>query len=76
MATLEQIIEQARALSPAEKRKLRQVLDRELEQPVGWNHVLMRAPGLSAIVTNTWASGLPSRAIRSLPMELTLGKFI
>lgn len=33
MATLEQIIEEARALSPAEKRKLRQALDRELEQP-------------------------------------------
>ena len=34
MATLEQIIEEARALSPAEKGKLRQALDRELEQPV------------------------------------------
>lgn len=33
MATLEQIIEEARALSPGEKRKLRQALDRELEQP-------------------------------------------
>jgi len=33
MATLEQIIDEARALSPAEKGKLRQVLDRELEQP-------------------------------------------
>ena len=33
MATLEQIIDEARALSPAEKRKLRQALDRELEQP-------------------------------------------
>lgn len=33
MATLEQIIEEARALSPAEKGKLRQALDRELEQP-------------------------------------------
>jgi hypothetical protein len=32
MATLEQIIDQARSLSPAEKRKLRQVLDLELEQ--------------------------------------------
>ena len=32
MATLEQIIDEARALSPAEKGKLRQVLDRELEQ--------------------------------------------
>ena len=32
MATLEQIIDDARALSPAEKRKLRQALDRELEQ--------------------------------------------
>ncbi len=31
MATLEQIIDEARSLSPAEKRKLRQVLDRELE---------------------------------------------
>ncbi len=33
MATLEQIIDEARALSPAEKGKLRQALDRELEQP-------------------------------------------
>src|SRR5438552_3631012 len=32
MATLEQIIDEARALSPAEKLKLRQTLDRELEQ--------------------------------------------
>ena len=32
MATLEQIIDEARALSPAEKGKLRQALDRELEQ--------------------------------------------
>ena len=31
MATLEQIIDEARTLSPAEKRKLRQALDRELE---------------------------------------------
>jgi hypothetical protein len=32
MATLEQIIEEARRLSPAEKGKLRQALNRELEQ--------------------------------------------
>ena len=32
MATLEQIIDEARALSPAEKGKLRQALDSELEQ--------------------------------------------
>lgn len=32
MATLEQIIDEAHSLSPAEKRKLRQVLDLELEQ--------------------------------------------
>jgi hypothetical protein len=32
MATLEQIIDEARSLSPAEKRKLRKVLDLELEQ--------------------------------------------
>ena len=32
MATLEEIIDQARSLSPAEKRKLRQILDLELEQ--------------------------------------------
>ena len=32
MATLEQIIDEARSLSPAEKRKLRHVLDLELEQ--------------------------------------------
>ncbi len=32
MATLEQIIEEARALTPAEKDKLRQALERELEQ--------------------------------------------
>ena len=31
MATLEQIIDEARSLSPAEKRKLRQALDLELE---------------------------------------------
>ena len=31
-ATLEQIIDEAKALSPAEKLKLRQALDRELEQ--------------------------------------------
>ena len=35
MATLEQIIDEARSLSPAEKRKLRQVLDLELEQAKG-----------------------------------------
>jgi hypothetical protein len=34
MATLEQIIEEARGLSPGEKSKLRQALDRELEQQV------------------------------------------
>jgi hypothetical protein len=32
MATLEQIIDEARSLSPAEKRKLRQALDLELGQ--------------------------------------------
>ena len=32
MATLEQIIDEVRALSPGEKSKLRQALDRELEQ--------------------------------------------
>src|SRR6266498_146483 len=32
MATLEQIIDEARSLSQAEKRKLRQILDLELEQ--------------------------------------------
>ena len=32
MATLEQIINEARSLSPAEKRKLPQILDLELEQ--------------------------------------------
>src|SRR5260370_22550347 len=32
MATLEQIIDEARALSDADKRKLRQLLDVELEQ--------------------------------------------
>jgi hypothetical protein len=32
MATLEQIIDEARALSPSEKRQLRQALDRDLEQ--------------------------------------------
>lgn len=35
MATLEQIIDEARALAPAEKRRLRQVLDQDLEnQPL------------------------------------------
>jgi hypothetical protein len=33
MATLEQIINEARALTPAERRSLHQVLERELEQP-------------------------------------------
>ena len=33
MATLEQIINEARALSPVEKRRLRQALDSESEQP-------------------------------------------
>jgi Family of unknown function (DUF5678) len=33
MATLEQIIDEARALSPSEKRQLRQALDRDLEEP-------------------------------------------
>ena len=33
MATLEQIIDEARALSPREKGKLRQALTRELERP-------------------------------------------
>ena len=33
MATLEQIIDEARALSPSEKRALRQALDRELAAP-------------------------------------------
>ncbi len=32
MATLEEIINEARSLSPAEKRKLRQILDLELER--------------------------------------------
>jgi hypothetical protein len=31
MATLEQILDEARALSPGERRKLRQALDRDLE---------------------------------------------
>ena len=34
MATLEQLIDEARALSPGEKRKLREALDRDLG-PVG-----------------------------------------
>ncbi len=38
MATLEQIIDEARSLSPAEKRKLRQVLDLELEQVKAQDH--------------------------------------
>ncbi len=33
MARLEQIIDEARPLSPAEKRKLRQALDHEFDQP-------------------------------------------
>jgi hypothetical protein len=39
MATLEQIIDEARSLSPAEKRKLRQILDLELEQAKARDHV-------------------------------------
>ena len=38
MATLEQIIDEARSLSPAEKRKLRQILDLELEQAKARDH--------------------------------------
>ena len=45
MATLEQIIDEARALSPAEKLKLRQALDRELEQA---------ASAQSRAVESTW----------------------
>ncbi len=45
MATLEQIIDEARALSPAEKLKLRQALDLELEQA---------AVAQSRAVESTW----------------------
>jgi hypothetical protein len=45
MATLEQIIDEARSLSPAEKLKLRQTLDRELEQV---------APAQSRAIESTW----------------------
>src|SRR5579864_1318557 len=45
MATLEQIIDEARALSPAEKLKLRQTLDRELEQA---------APAQSRAIESNW----------------------
>jgi Family of unknown function (DUF5678) len=45
MATLEQIIDEARSLSPAEKLKLRQTLDRELEQV---------APAQSRGIESTW----------------------
>jgi hypothetical protein len=45
MATLEQIIDEARALSPAEKLKLRQALDHELEQA---------APLHSGAIESTW----------------------
>ena len=45
MATLEQIIEEARALSPAEKLKLRQALDHEMEQS---------APSQSRTLESTW----------------------
>ena len=45
MATLEQIIDEARALSPAEKLKLRQALDHELAQA---------APAQSRAIESTW----------------------
>src|SRR5712692_6599998 len=45
MATLEQIIDEARALSAAEKLKLRQALDHELEQA---------APAQSRVVESAW----------------------
>ena len=45
MATLEQIIDEARALSPAEKLKLRQALDHELEQAM---------PAQSRAMESTW----------------------
>ena|ERR1700736_1410174 len=45
MATLEQIIDEARALSPAEKLKLRQALDHELEQAT---------PAQSRAMESTW----------------------
>jgi hypothetical protein len=46
MATLEQIIDEARALSPAEKLKLRQTLDRELGQAA--------APAQSRAIESNW----------------------
>ena len=45
MATLEQIIDEARALSAAEKLKLRQALDHDLEQGV---------PALSRAMEGNW----------------------
>lgn len=45
MATLEQIIDEARSLSPAEKLKLRQTLDRDLEQV---------APAQSRAIESNW----------------------
>ena len=45
MATLEQIIDEARALSPAEKRELRRALDRELVQA---------APAQSRATESAW----------------------
>jgi hypothetical protein len=51
MAILERIIEETRALSPSEKLKLRQALDRELVQPaiapivkVWLSHLRTRTP--------------------------------
>ena|SRR5258707_12294984 len=46
MATLEQIMDEAQALSPAEKLKLRQALDHELEAAA--------APSQSRAVESTW----------------------
>jgi hypothetical protein len=46
MATLEQIIDEVRALSPAEKLKLRQTLDLELERA---------APAQSRAIESNWA---------------------
>ena len=62
MATLEQIIDEARALSPGEKQKLRQALDRELG-PVGQTHLDSRE--------ETFVNGLTQKGlIAEVPLRL------
>lgn len=48
MATLEQIINEGRSLSPAEKQKLRQILDLESEQSKAYDRAERRKTRMAA----------------------------